>query len=203
MGPLVQGPNLGRADKIRIVATFALAFVAGAIAIFALISAVGTAFGIAELPVHGRIGVGAAGLMALAAVDIAAIRASRYCPLGWRRQTPKILVRRFSPTMVAGAWGFDTGLAVTTFRVAAATWGAFLLVGLGFGPWWTGAVYGVAFAIPHVVLLCCHRSGRTAWESGPADPGLESMLKRRPVAQTASAALLLAGGAILISALLE
>ena len=198
MGPLVQGPKLGRRDKIRIMATFGTAFVAGALVIFATLGALGAAVGAVDPSAGWRHGVGAAGLMGLAAIDLAAVRAARYCPLGWRRQTPKSLVRHYPPLVVVGVWGFDTGLAVTTFRVAALTWGALLVVALGLGHWWYGAFYGVGFVVPLLGLLCWHPAGRIAWQPGSKDTGVLALARWRPAAQLASAALLLAGGAVLL-----
>lgn len=176
-----------------------VAFIAGATAVFALAYLLGSVLGVAGLPVHWRVGLGAAGLLMLAAVDVRASRKSTYCPLGWFRQTPKSLMYRRSVTIVAAVWGFDTGLAVTTVRVAAMTWGAILLVGLGLSAWFTGIGYGLGFALPFLALLWTHRVGRLARTPGPVDPGLKSMLAKRKAIQTFSAALLTAGGAILIS----
>lgn len=186
---------------MRAAAGFGLAFVAGAVAVYGLAAALGSALGIAELSLRWRFGIGAAGLLGLAAVDVAAIRASRYCGLGWRRQTPKVLMRRFRPTLVACVWGFDTGLAVTTFRVAAGTWGALLLAGLGFTSWRAGLGYGLGFAVPFLGLLLRHRVGRWSRDPEPGDPGLEPLLARRALLQTVSAVLLLAGGGLLLAGL--
>ena len=178
-----------------------MAFVTGATAVFALASLLGSALGLAAVPIHWRVGLGAAGLLTLAAVDVRASRRSTYCPLGWLRQTPKSLMYRRSVTTVAAVWGFDTGLAVTTVRVAAMTWGAILLVGLGLSAWFTGVGYGLGFALPFLVLLWTHRVERLARAPGPVDPGLRSMLAKRKAMQALSASLLTAGGAVLIGSI--
>jgi hypothetical protein len=98
--------------------------------------------------------------------------------------------------VVASIWGFDTGLAITTIRVAAATWGAMLLTVLCLSSWQTGIAYGLAFTIPITILLWTHRAGRCSQE--PGDGGLAELLKKRPVWQTSSAAILLAGGVMLL-----
>lgn len=165
---------------------------------FALVSLLGRVGGVGDVPIDWRIGIGAVGLLALAALDLRAITKSTYCPLSWRRQTPKSLVHRRSATLVASAWGFDTGLAVTTVRVAAITWGAILLAGLGLASWSAGLGYGLGFALPFVVLLWTHRVGRVARSPAPVDPGLESMLARRRPLQALSAALLTGGAVLLI-----
>ena len=194
----MQGPTHGRALRIRASLAIGVAFVSSATAVFALVYLLGRLVGVGDVPLAWRIGVGAAGLLALAALDVRAIARSTYCPLSWRRQTPKSLVHRSSATLVASAWGFDTGLAVTTVRVAAATWGAILLAGLGLSEWFAGLGYGLGFALPFVVLLWTHRVGRVARSPVPMDPGLASMLARRRPLQAVSATLLTAGAALLI-----
>lgn len=194
----MQGPSFSRAVRIRTSLVLGAAFVSGATAVFALVYVLGRLTGVAELPLDWRVGLGAAGLLTLAAIDVRATRKSTYCQLGWRRQTPQSLMHRRSPTFVAAAWGLDTGLAITTVRVAAITWGAILLAGLGLSAWFAGLGYGLGFALPFVVLLWTHRVGRLARSPSPVDPGLESMLAKRRPMQAVSAALLTAGGAILI-----
>jgi hypothetical protein len=175
-----------------------VAFVAGATTVFSLIYALSGLTGVASVPLELRVGIGAAGLLALGAVDVRARRRSTYCPLSWRRQTPKALIRRRSATVVAAVWGFDIGLAITTMRVAAITWGAILLAGLGLSVWFAGLAYGLGFALPFVVLLWTHRAGRLAFSPSPVDPGLESMLARRSALQAVSAVLLIGAGAALL-----
>lgn len=198
LGPLVQGSTRGRTFRIGTAALYASAFVAGATAAFAAVHALGSALGAHDLPLSLRAGVSAAGLVSLAAVDVVALRSSRYCPIGPRRQTPRTLQRRHSPPVVAAAWGLDTGLAVTTFRVAAVTWGALLLAGLGLTVRWAGLAYGLGHAVPSLYLLFRHRVGRCARDPGPADPGLAEMVSRRTGAQAASAALLVGASGLLI-----
>jgi len=178
-----------------------IAFVSGATAIFGLVYLLSTALGVSHLPADVRVSLGAAGLLVLAAIDLRAIRKSTYCRLSWLRQTPKALMRRRSVTTVAAVWGFDTGLAVTTVRVAAITWGAFLLVGLGLSTWFTGIGYGLGFTLPFLTLLWTHRVGRLARAPGPVDPGLERMLDKRKTMQALSGAILTAGAAMLITSI--
>lgn len=179
---------------------FAAAFLAGAVAIFAAAEALGAAFGAARLPLQWRIGLAGALLLPLAAVDLLAIAKSTYCPIGWRRQTLRILMRRHPMPVVASVWGFDTGLVVTTFRVAAVSWGALLLAALGLSPQWTGLGYGFGFTLPFLILASRPVLGSARRDSAPADPGLESMLGKRAAIQALSAVLLATSGAILIVA---
>lgn len=177
---------------------FAVAFVAGALAIFAAAGAMGAALGSARVPLEWRIGLAGVLLLSLAAVDLLALAKSTYCPIGWRRQTPRCLMRGFPPPLVASVWGLDTGLVVTTFRVAAVSWGALCMAALGLSPQWAGASYGLAFTLPFLALVSRPRLGRASSGRAAADPGLESMLRKRPAIQGLSALLLAASGAMLI-----
>ena len=87
LGPLVQGSTSRRAP--RIAAAFAAAFLGGALTIFAIVSVVGAALGLTQLPFEWRVGLAGAGLLPLAAADLRAIAKSTYCPISWRRQTQK------------------------------------------------------------------------------------------------------------------
>jgi hypothetical protein len=183
--------------------TFAAAFIMGASLIFGIASLVGTAVEVAGLPFEWRVTIAAAGLVTLALVDIFAIKKGRYCPLSWRRQTPKTLGRRYAVTAVAAAWGFDTGLAVTTFRVAALTWGALVMTGLGLSSWWVGFGYGLGFVLPLIVLLLTqtHATGSNAQKS--LGLRVEGLLGKRTLVQFGSAFMLFIAGAVLLIRLFE
>ena len=196
IGPLVQGALPGQRRRLQITALFAAAFFAGAVSIFFLGSLLGVAAHVHKLPLGLRRSLTAAGLIVLASLDVWARTRGTYCPLGWIRQTPRSLRLRRSALVVASLWGFDIGLAVTTIRVTAATWGAILLTLLRLSGWQTGIAYGLAFTIPITILLWTHRAGRCSQE--PGDGGLGELLKKHPVWQTISAAILIAGGAMLI-----
>lgn len=198
----MQGPSQPKTATLKIAATFAATFLAGAGIAFALAHTVGAALGSSHVAFRWRVGLAAAGLFVLAALDLSAIARASYCPLGWRRQTPRILVRSCRLSVVAAVWGFDTGLVVTTIRVAAVSWGALFLAALGLSPVWAGACYGLAFALPFLVLLSRPSLGRAARGSAPADPGLEAMLRKRPLIQGLSAGVLISGGVILLGRLL-
>jgi hypothetical protein len=187
---------------VSIAAAFAAAFVGAAVAMFALASAAATLLGITQLPVHWRVVLAGTGLLSMAVVDLRSMLRSTYCPIGWRRQAPRILMRRYHMLAVATLWGFDTGLLVTTFRVAAVSWGALYLAALGLSPRWTGFAYGVGFALPFLMLLARPGLGRAARAATPMDPGLETMLRMRSLIQGFSAALLIATGAVLFSSLI-
>jgi hypothetical protein len=184
--------------RLEVGFAFAVAFLLGAVLVFAAAFFLGVVLRMGDVSLGWRKAIAAAGLVALAAVDIAAIRKGRYSPIGLRRQTSKRLMYRYPPVAVAAAWGFDAGLAVTTFRVAAITWGALGFAFLGLSSWYTGLGYGLGFALPLTILLWTHRVGRASVATPPIDPGLDSLLGRRPRVQLASAALLVAGSAALV-----
>lgn len=178
--------------------TFAVSFLSGALIVFGLVGAIGMMFVTAGVPRPWRAGIAGAGLVTLAVMDLVTIQRKAYCPIGWRRQTPRVLLRRHPVRTVAALWGFDTGLGVTTIRVAAITWGALLLAALGLSPLWAGVGYAVGFIGPFLLLLWRHRVGRASRATAPTDPGLESLLAQRPLLQAMSAMLLTGAGTILI-----
>jgi hypothetical protein len=195
IGPLVQGSLPRRRWRLQITALFAAAFLAGAVSIFFLVFLLGVTAHAQQLPLSLRRSLAAAGLIVLASLDVWARTHGTYCPMGWIRQTPRGLRLRRSSFVVASLWGFDIGLAVTTIRVTAATWGAILLTLLSLSGWQTGIAYGLAFTIPITILMWTHRAGRCSRE--PGDGGLGELLKKRPLWQTNSAAILVAGSVML------
>lgn len=180
-----------------VIAVFSVAFVLGSVLIFGLTSLTGTLINVASLPVTVRIGILISLLTGLAVIDLFSIRKKRFCVLGWRRQTPKTLSRKYRMTTVAAIWGFDTGLAVTTFRVGAITWGALITAGLGFAPWWIGFGYGIAFVLPMVALLLISGDTSRAGQPGSLGLRLETLILSRPIVQVSSAVILVLTGIIL------
>lgn len=168
-------------------AAFAAGFVGSAMTIFAAAWAAGAV--VRRLAAPWAL-VAALLLLTLAAVDVVSIRRRSYCVVGRWRQAKQSLPRTRSMTAVAFIWGADTGSAVTTFRVAALTWGALALTLLGFAPWWTGVAYGIAFAAPLLLALDARLT------SGQ----LEQFLRLQRRIQAASALALAAAGGVLFFA---
>jgi hypothetical protein len=182
-----------------VLAIFTAAFLAGSLAVFGLAGLAGEALRVDRLPRLWRVGGAAAVLVALAGLDLVSARQERYCSLGPRRQTPRALLYRHAATTVAAVWGFDTGLAVTTIRVAALTWGALTLTLLGVSPWWVGLGYALGFLVPVVGSILAQPA---APQPGPGtDLGLRlhGQLATRDRAQRASAALMLAAAVVLLA----
>ena len=178
--------------RLRVMAVFATAFVGGAIVIFALASLAGTGARVTAIPLQWRAFAVAACLLALALVDVLSLRRKSYCLLGMWRQARQSLIRNHRVTAVAAVWGFDTGLAITTFRVAAVTWGALILTLFGFASWWSGIAYGLAFTVPLLAFLLTDRNGER----------LERLLNRRSIIQAISAVILAAASALFLTPLL-
>lgn len=192
LGPFVKGSSASAAVKVS--AALASGFTAGAITVFGLAHLAGAALGVHLLSTQWLLAVAAVGLGACAVADAFAIRKRRYCPLSWRRQTPQSLRFRYGPTTTAVLWGFDTGLAVTTFRVAALTWAALLLTFLGLAPWQTGLAYALSFAVPIVTILNVQRPTSRSSDS------LGALLDKRAALQCVSLIGLLVATLALVTA---
>jgi hypothetical protein len=194
LGPLVQGSFLSLQRRILVSVLFATTFAIGALSTFTIASLLGAGLVRPSMPTPWRVAGNAIGLALLAALDLLAIRKNVYCPLSLRRQTPKGLARRHGVLATAAMWGFDLGTAVSTFRVAAATWGALLLVAWGWAPPWTGLFYTAGFTAPLLFLMWTGRLPSKAPERG--SKSLQAMLDRRRPAQWLSAGLLATGAAL-------
>jgi hypothetical protein len=182
---------------LRVSAAFAVAFIVGAIVIFGVVFMAGVAIGVDELSLQWRLGIAAVGLASFALCDLVAIRKQNYCPLSWRRQTPQSLRFRYSATATAAVWGFDTGLAVTTFRVAALTWAALLLTFLGLASWQVGFAYALAFVIPITVIF----NGQPL--ASRSSTSLEGLLDKRAMLQGISSITLLTAATLLPAYLVQ
>jgi hypothetical protein len=194
----VKGASVSIAQRTFVLVVFAGAFISAAVLVFGFASLADVMLLTAGLSLKWKVGLAGLGLVALTLVDVLAIRKNRYCPLGLRRQTPKALMRQHSPATVAMIWGFDTGLAVTTFRVAAITWGALLMAALGLSPWWVGLGYGVGFVLPFVILLLTSTSNSRSNAQAAFGSKLEGLLKKRALLQSVSAAVLLTAAVVFL-----
>lgn len=177
---------------------FAGAFFLGAISIFALSHLLGRAIRVDQIPLWWRALFAAGSLVGLASLDLAAIRQRRYCPLTLRRQTPKELPRRYGISTGLGAWGFDTGLAVTTFRVAAVTWGALVMTVLGLASWTTGFGYWFGFVVPLIIMILCQGSLTPSNKQASFGGSMERLLEKRVLVQLGSSVVLFAAAATLL-----
>ncbi len=169
-------------------------FSVAAFVVFAIASLIGTAFGFSQIPDLGRVIVAVLVCAAMCAVDLASLRQPSVCKLTSRRQTPKALEDRYGRHVGALLWGIDTGSAVTTIRVSAATWAVLTLGLLQLAPWWAGLAYGVGFCVP-LGLATLLPPWRSAPQSGsPGEPlWIQMALTRaRPAAKIVCFSALLA-----------
>lgn len=123
---------------------------------------------------------------ALAGIVIDSRAASqRHWTLGVARQTPKHFQFLGEHAWIASyAWGVDTGLVVTTYRVSFCSWLLLLLALLGIAPPWAGVICGIFFAVPLVAVTRLVRTrfnhpwgGVRPWSAVPVQiGGVGSML---------------------------
>lgn len=194
LGPLVQGSFVRLRQRVLVSVMFGFAFLLGALITFNLASFLNVRLIQPWVSTEWRTWITVGGFALLSILDLIAIRRNTYCSLTLSRQTPKSLARHRGMLFVAAFWGFDLGTAISTFRVTAMTWGALLLVILGWAPPWIALSYAAGFVIPLLFLMWAGRFPRREQEQ--AFESLRQMLDRREPAQWISAGLL-AFGAIL------
>lgn len=163
---------------------FAAAFTASATAVFAVASGIGSPAR-ALVPPSTRVLLTLLVLLVAILLDAYSLRRKRLCPLTARRQTPKTVYNDYGSGPAALAWGFDTGLVVTTYRVSSISWALLLLSVLGVAPWWTGLGYALGFVTP--LLIGCTLGGQLARDGTVLAVAL---LNRRAIAQVACLAVL-------------
>jgi hypothetical protein len=143
-----------------LVGRFAVAFAASSFAVFGLAGAIGlTAARV--LPVTAKDAAACAALSVALLIDAHSLWKKRWCPVTLRRQTPKDILHRLGARRAAIAWGLDTGLVFTTYRVSFLSWALLGLAVLGVTPWWAGLGYAAGFLVP--LLIGC--------SLGPMMPG--------------------------------
>lgn len=165
----------------NLMARFACAFGVASFTVFALAAALGMAMSRA-LPTQARLAVVCAVLGAALALDWYSLRRKTWCPVTARRQTPKSIQYQHGIRRATVAWGLDTGLIFTTYRMSSIPWGLLTLGLLGITPWWAGLAYAAGFLIP--LLAGCSLSALRAGDD--ATTALSRALLVRPfVARTA------------------
>jgi hypothetical protein len=140
-----------------------LGFTISATLVFGIVALVGNAIQLEDTAL-GALAI-AASLVVLAVIEVSPLRVRRsVC----QRQTPKVLVRRFHPSLGGLLWGLDTGAVVTTYRVSMATWAVLLLCAGGWGSAWTGTFYAVGFCVPLAAIVMSPQIPRSAAWLRPA-----------------------------------
>jgi hypothetical protein len=178
-----------------LIGRFAAAFVVSSFAVFALAGAMGAAVGRA-LPPEVRLAV--AGLVFGAAflLDLHSLRRKTWCPLTLRRQTPKAILYEHGPRRAAVAWGLDTGLVFTTYRMSSISWALLALGLLGIAPWWEGIGYAAGFLVP--LLVGCTLG--PLWHGDSATTVLAQALAKWPLAARATSVAALAAALTAVGA---
>ncbi len=141
---------------MRLMGLFAGAFTASSLVVFATASAIGQ-LAVRTVPAELRVAGVLAALLASMVVDGYTIRRKTWCPATPNRQTPKMIYYRHGARRAALAWGLDTGLVVTTYRVSSMSWALLLLGLMGVTPWWIGLAYSAGFVVP--LWIGCSTSG--------------------------------------------
>lgn len=142
----MKGKSVTRPDRWPAV-LLALGFTAASVAMFAAAWAVGAGL-LGQWRSHPV--VWAAAGVVLAVLLVADLGWFGLRTPMWHRQTPKWFMYKFTNRISALLWGIDAGLVFTTIRVTSLSWAALALTLLGLLPWWTGAVYALAFVIPEL-----------------------------------------------------
>lgn len=135
----------------RMLAPLLTGFTLSSVAVFATVSVTGTLIrSTFSLPVDLLVA------LALGLCGATDLLFPRIRPTLFNRQTPRTLSGRFSLPVTGLLWGLDAGTVVSTYRSSAASWAALILTFAGWGPWWTGIVYAVAFSGPLGLLIIAY-----------------------------------------------
>lgn len=161
-----------------------LGYATSALLVTSLVSLLGRAVDVGAALSSTERGYAAAGWLALCLVFNGGALGLE--PPMLRRQTPLTYLYLYGSSRGALLWGLDTGTMLSTFRVTSGTWAILGLVLLGVAPWWSGALYGLAFGLG--LLAVTLRISRTGVQAA-ATAGL------RPAVTAAMAVLLAAGAA--------
>jgi hypothetical protein len=172
-------------------ARFAAAFTASALVVFGIGSAMGAGIG-RLLSAHVQIAATLAALIVALALDAYSLAHRTWCPVTVRRQTPKRILLRYGDRRAALAWGLDTGLVFTTYRMSSISWALLLLAVLGIAPWWAALGYAAGFLIP--LLFGC---SVLRLRADPTDAsGLARAMSRYPQAARAACVAVIALAAV-------
>jgi hypothetical protein len=141
---------------MRLMGLFAGAFTVSSLVVFGIADAIGQV-AVRAVPLAVRVAGVLVALLASMAIDIYTMVRNTWCPGTPRRQTPKMIYYRHGAHRAALAWGLDTGLVLTTYRVSSMSWALLLLGLIGVTPWWIGLAYAAGFVVP--LWLGCSTSG--------------------------------------------
>lgn len=107
-------------------------------------------------------------LLVMLAGDVFAVLAKQMYPVGPRRQARKSLMYSWTGRHTVGfAWGFDAGLAVTTYRTTSGAWVLVTVIALDVASLWVIVAYPIGFVVG--LLLLSLPSVGTSGDRGPDD----------------------------------
>jgi hypothetical protein len=158
------GEGQARQAHAGLMVRFAVAFAASSFLVFALAGAIGQT---AKQLLPSLVQAMALFVILSAAIllDLYSLRRKTWCPITPHRQTPKMIRHTFGERRAALAWGADTGLVFTTYRMSSISWAVLSLDLLGIAPWWVGLGYSAGFLVP-LVLGCSLGSRRFGDSTG-------------------------------------
>jgi hypothetical protein len=169
------------------VSRFAAAFTVSSFTVFSVAGAIGVAAA-RIIPARAQLAAACTVLCAALLLDAYSLRRKTWCPVTMRRQTPKDIHYQHGLRHAAVAWGLDTGLIFTTYRMSSISWALLGLALLGVAPWWTGLGYAAGFLAP--LLVGCSLGPR--WAGSEATTAVSQVLVRWPVVARATSVVALA-----------
>lgn len=146
------GQGQARTPHLGLLGRFAAGFAGSSFVVLALLSAIGSAVGTA-LSSRAQLVVTMVIVLTALSLDAYSLARRTWCPLTLRRQTPQKILYEHGARRAAVAWGLDTGLLFTTYRMSSIGWALFALALIGVVPWWIGIAYAAGFLVP-LVLGC-------------------------------------------------
>lgn len=188
----MKGNSIGAMPDRRPAINLVLGFSFSAVALYAVLSLIGTGIRAFSSLDHYRWLLATGALAAFLLVDV--VRSRRPGRLGpsWHRQTPKDLEERYGVRGAALLWGLDAGLVVTTYRVTSLSWAALAVTTLGLVPWWSGIIYATGFTLPVAAMIFAIPRRSSSIDGGDPEPTwlVERILDVRPLLKPAALAVL-------------
>lgn len=181
------GQGQSRNEHAGLIGRFAIAFTLSSGTVFAVAGAMGTAMA-QVITKEAQAAVTCLMITAALLLDLHSLRRKKWCPLTVRRQTPQAILYEYGPRRAAVAWGMDTGLIFTTYRMSSISWALLGLALLGVAPWWIGLWYAMGFVVP--LSVGCWLGPYWSGDAGPT--ALAQALAARPSAARATTVLALA-----------
>jgi hypothetical protein len=143
--------SLGQGNPLKmyfgLLGRFTAGFTLSSFVVFGLAGAIGQTVA-RGLPATAREAAACVVLAAALLLDLDSLRRKTWCAVTLRRQTPKGILHQHGAARAATAWGLDTGLVFTTYRMSSISWAVLALGLAGVTPWWAGLGYAAGFLVP-------------------------------------------------------